>query len=89
MDRLKLAIIGAGSMARRHLQVFQSLSDVEVVAASSRGAEKLEKLAEDFDIPQTFRNNEQMLTAIKPDAVIVAASVASRACQLFWRSLLD
>jgi predicted dehydrogenase len=77
MDRLKFAVIGAGSMARRHLQVLQSLPDVEVVAASSRGAEKLEKLAKDFGIPQTFRNNEQMLTSVKPDAVIVAASVAN------------
>jgi predicted dehydrogenase len=77
MDRLKFAIIGAGSMARRHLQVLQSLTDLEVVAASSRGAERLEKLARDFGIPQAFRNNEQMLTSVKPDAVIVAVSVAN------------
>lgn len=77
MDRLKFAVIGAGSMARRHLQVLQSLPDVEVVAASSRGAERLEKLAKDFDIPQAFRNNEQMLTSVKPDAVVVTVSAAN------------
>jgi len=77
MDRLKFAIIGAGSMARRHLQVLQSLPDVEVVAASSRGAEKLEKFAKEFGILQTFRNNGQMLTSVKPDAVVVAVSVTN------------
>jgi len=77
LDKLKLGILGAGSMARRHLDVLRALPDVEVVAVSSRGPEKLEKLAEDYHIPEKFRNNEDMLKAVKPDAAVVAVSVAN------------
>jgi len=64
-------------MARRHLDVLGALADVEVVAVSSRGAEKLEKLAEEYHIPEKFRNNDDMLKAMKPDAAVVAVSVAN------------
>jgi len=77
MDILKVAMIGAGAMARRHLEVLRSLEDVEVVAISSRGSERLEKLAEDSGISQRFRNNEEMLKKVRPDAVIVAVSAES------------
>jgi predicted dehydrogenase len=77
MENLRVALIGAGSMARQHLQVLQSLPDVQVVAISSRGIERLEKLAEDFGIPQRFRKNEEMLETVKPDAAVVAVSAAN------------
>ena len=77
MDRLKVAVLGAGSMARRHLDVLRALSDVNVVGVSSRGAEKLNKLAEDYNLEAKFRNNDDMLKAVKPDAAVVAVSVAN------------
>jgi predicted dehydrogenase len=77
MDTLRVAMIGAGAMARRHLDVLQSLKDVEVVAVSSRGIEKLEKLASDCHIGEQYRDNDRMLKAIKPDAVVVAVSASN------------
>jgi predicted dehydrogenase len=77
MDRLRVAMIGAGAMARRHLDVLQSLKDVEVVAVSSRGSEKLGKFAGDYHIEQQYRDNDQMLKAVKPDAVVVAVSASN------------
>jgi len=77
MDILRVAIIGAGSMARRHLQVLKALPDVQVVAVSSRGVERLDQVARDFDIPQRFRKNEDMLEIVRPDAVLVTVSAAS------------
>jgi predicted dehydrogenase len=77
MDALRVGIIGAGAMARRHLEVLQSLKDVDVVGVSSRGADRLQKLAEDFHIAETFRNNEEMLDKVRPDAVIVAVNAAN------------
>jgi len=74
MDRLRVAVIGAGGMARRHMEVLSSLADVELAALSSRGVEKLEKLAKEFGIPDRYRDNEQMLEKVRPDAVIVAVS---------------
>jgi len=77
MDTLRVAIIGAGGMARQHLQVLQSLPDVQVTAVSSRGPERLNSIAEDFDIPQRFRKHEEMIETAKPDAVFVVVSPAS------------
>jgi predicted dehydrogenase len=77
MDRLRVAMIGAGAMARLHLDVLQSLEDVEVVAISSRGIERLEKLAKDCGICQRFRNNDEMLETVKPDAVVVTVNAAN------------
>ena len=74
MDRLTIGIIGAGAMARRHLDVLRTLQDIEIVAASSRGKERLQKLAFDYHIPREFRDNNEMLETVKPDAVIVAVS---------------
>jgi len=77
MDQLKIAVIGAGAMARRHLEVLRSLPEAQVVAISSRGIEKLEKVAEDFSIAQRFQNNEEMLKTTRPDAVIIAVSASN------------
>jgi predicted dehydrogenase len=77
MDRLRVAIIGAGAIARRHLDVLQSLADIEISAVSSRGSQRLEKLATDYHIQHKFRDNTEMLAKAKPDAVIVAVSAAN------------
>lgn len=76
MDTVRVAMIGAGTMARRHLEVLGSLPGVEIAAVSSRGIDKLQKLASDFGVTQ-FRSNEEMLRQVRPDAVVVAVSVAS------------
>jgi len=77
MDSLRVAIIGAGGMARQHLQVLQTLPDIQVVAISSRGAERLNSVAKDFDIPRRFRNHQEMIKNTKPDAVFVLVSAAN------------
>ena len=76
MDRIKIAVIGAGAMARRHLEVLRTLQGAEIAAASSRSQERLRKLAADFQIPEIYQNNEQMLDKVGPDAVVVAVSAA-------------
>jgi len=77
MDRLRVAIIGAGGMARRHLEVLRSIPEAEVVAVSSRGLERLEKLASDFEIDHRFRSNEEMLKTVRPDAVLVTVNAVN------------
>jgi predicted dehydrogenase len=64
-------------MARRHLDVLQALREVQVLAVSSRGPERLRKLSEDYQIPETYLNNDEMLRNIKPDAAVVAVSAAN------------
>lgn len=76
MNRLRVAVIGAGAMARRHLEVLRTLQDVEIAAGSSRSEERLQKLAADFQIPKIFQNNKRMLDEVNPDAVVVAVSAA-------------
>jgi predicted dehydrogenase len=77
MSTLKVGLIGAGSAARRHLDVLKSLPNVEVVGASSRSAERLKKLSSDYRISNTFLNNDEMLVTVKPDAVVIAVSAAN------------
>jgi predicted dehydrogenase len=77
MDTVRVGVIGAGSMARSHLDVLQSLPSVEICAVSSRGSERLQKIAADYRISRSFMNNDEMLKEARPDAVVVAVSAAN------------
>jgi predicted dehydrogenase len=59
MNRLQVAVVGAGSFGQNHVRVLSSLEDVELVAVVD---------------PKTggFGSLDDMLAAVKPDAAIVA-----------------
>ena len=70
MDKVRVALIGAGGMANAvHYPSLASFADVELVAICDLDAEKLKKTAEKFKIPKTFSSYKTMLTETKPDAV--------------------
>ena len=72
MEKLKVAVIGAGQAARTsHINHYQSLDGVEVAAVCDRNQEAARRTAEEFSIPAWFDEPSRMLDKIRPDAVSV------------------
>ena len=72
MDRVKVALVGAGSMA--NLVHYPSLSEIEraeMVAACDLKEDRVRSTAERFDIPGTYTDYRQMIEEVKPEAVYV------------------
>jgi len=71
---LRVAVIGAGNIAEKHLEVLQSFSDVELAAICSRGHPRIDALADRFNIREKFNDYRKMLDTVSADAVFVLVS---------------
>jgi predicted dehydrogenase len=72
MDKVKVALIGAGSMANSvHYPSLVEFSDVEIVGLCDLVEEKLKATAEKFHISRTYSDYRKMLEATAPTAVYV------------------
>lgn len=72
MGTIKMAIIGAGQIARvTHIPNYQSMERVEVVGVCDTCIEAAEGLARQFGIPRFYNDHIQMLEELKPDAVTI------------------
>lgn len=71
---MRVAVIGAGNIAEKHLEVLEAFSDVELAAISSRGHPRIDALAERFKIPEKFNDYRKMLDTVSADAVFVLVS---------------
>lgn len=76
---LTLGFVGAGNIARRHLEAFRAQSGVEVVAyadpsAAARAAFRKEAGAG----PREFGDPVEMLEAVRPDAAVIASPPSAR-----------
>ena len=71
---MKVAVIGAGNIAEKHLEVLQAFSDVELAAICSRGHPRIDSLAERFGIREKFTDYQKMLDTVSADAVFVLVS---------------
>ena len=71
---MKVAVIGAGNIAEKHLEVLQAFSDVDVAAICSRGHPRIDALANRFNIREKFTDYRTMLDTVSPDAVFVLVS---------------
>jgi len=71
---LRVAIIGAGNIAEKHLEVLNAFSDVELSAICSRGHPRIDALADRFDIREKFSDYRRMLDTISPDVIFVLVS---------------
>ena len=71
---MRVAVIGAGNIAEKHLEVLQAFSDVELAAISSRGHPRIDALAERFGIREKFNDYRKMLDTVSADAVFVLVS---------------
>ena len=94
MDKIKIALIGAGKMANKvHYPSLASFDDVEIVGLCDLDGERLEATAAKFDIRATYADYGRMIDETNPDAVYalmpphhlfdVAADVLQRNKHLF------
>lgn len=70
-DRLRLAVIGAGSIVPVHLRAFDRLGRTEVVGVASRTRERAAAVAAAFG-GRPFDDPERMLDAVSAGVVLVA-----------------
>jgi len=66
----RIALVGAGSVARRHVGVLTSLDDVSIVAVADPLETAAQKLAQQCDA-RPFRDVEEALDGTEPDAVYI------------------
>lgn len=70
MNPTRLAVIGAGAIGRKHIEVIQHASDATLVALADP-SEQARELATDLGVAW-FADVEEMLDEIRPDGVINA-----------------
>lgn len=78
---IKLALVGAGKMGLSHLAVARMHPDVKVVAVCDTSKFVLGVLRRYSDV-DTFRDVEQMLDEVAPDALIIATPSATHRSQI-------
>jgi len=71
MDKIRIGVIGTGSIAREHLSAYQKNPYVEIYALCDINAELLASRAAEFGVERTFTSCEEMLKLPEIDAVSV------------------
>ena len=72
MEKLKVAVIGAGKIAERlHLPGYKETANAEVIAICDIKKEKAERLAKMFNIPAVYTDYEKMIKESGADAISV------------------
>ncbi|MFA7677420.1 MAG: Gfo/Idh/MocA family oxidoreductase [Candidatus Omnitrophota bacterium] len=74
MKKVKLGIVGAGNIARQHLEVINDIDFMQVEAVASRTRAKAEQLAADYKIKNCFDTLEEMLKAGSLDGLMILVS---------------
>jgi predicted dehydrogenase len=82
-DLIRIAIIGAGGMAREHIKAFQGLSGIEVSGIYSRTLKDAQNLATEFNIPKYSDSILELLNAGKINLLVVAVAVTASHDVLF------
>ncbi len=77
MTALRFAIVGAGRIAARHLEVIREMPEITISGICSRTCVNAEKLAQEFNIPVVAANMEGLVRQTSPDALLLLVSVMS------------
>ena len=94
-NEFKIAIIGAGFMAKEHIKVFSSMKDLRVVGIYSRTESVAKEVANQFNIPIVATSISDLYEKTKADLLLVAVSemsvysVALNAFKYPWLSLIE
>jgi len=95
MKKIKVAVIGAGSMAREHIRAFQALEGVSVAGIYSRTKSRAEALAQEFNISTVADSIDGLYHESQANLVVVTvpelqANAIAKACfQYDWTVLLE
>ena len=74
---MKVALIGAGQIAKQHLACLRTLPDVQLSAICDLSAASAEAAAERYGIRDCFTNHRDMLLEVRPDVVHVTTPPTS------------
>lgn len=72
---LKVAVIGVGNIAQKHLEALRDIPEAEVTTLVDMDPQRLSQTAERFEIPQRLQSHQDLLVKNRPDAVFVMVSV--------------
>jgi predicted dehydrogenase len=92
---VRVAMVGAGSMAREHIRAFGSVPDVVVVGIHSRTRVRAESLAKELNVAHVCSSVPELFERTRADLVVVAvpelsARSVSEACFDFpWAVFLE
>jgi predicted dehydrogenase len=91
----KVAIIGAGNMAKEHIRALKDVPGVRLVGIHSRTRSKAKVLAEEFNIERVFDSIAELYTQTHADLVVVTVfemamnSVSKKCFEFPWTVLLE
>lgn len=94
-QKIKVAVVGAGGMAREHLRAFDAMDEVSVRGIYSRTRQRAEALAAEFHIPSVCASVEALYVQTQADLVIIAVSelalhgLCTEAFKYPWTCLLE
>lgn len=77
---MKVIVVGPGAFGIKHLDGIKNIDGVDVVALVGRSAEKTQKVADEYGIPQIFTDLTEALK-IEADAVILCTPTQQHAEQ--------
>lgn len=73
MSRTRVAVIGLGGISQLvHLPILSKLKDVEIAAVADINKNRLNVVADKFNITERFQDYNKMLDQVQTDAVIIA-----------------
>ena len=61
MSKLKVAVIGCGSISHCHFPVYKAREDVELVACVDIDIKRAKACAEKYGVPNYFKSTKEML----------------------------
>jgi len=91
----RVAIVGAGNMAREHARAFADVPGVTMVGIHSRTRSRAETLAAEFDVPGVYDSVSELYERTQAHLVVVAVvetamNAVSQACFEFpWTVLME
>lgn len=74
---MRVALIGAGQIARQHLSCLKTLPGVEVAGVCDLSPAVAESIAERYGVPAWFTNHVAMLDDVKPNVVHITTPPTS------------
>ena len=74
MDKVRVGIVGAGNMARKHLQAISAIDTIEAIGIISRTKSKAQQLASEYGINVCADNLEELINKSEPDALMILVS---------------
>lgn len=79
MKKLRVGIIGTGTISHEHIQAYQKLEHVELVALCDINPQQLAYMSKKFGVVETYSTKEEMFAQANLDAVSVCTWNAAHA----------